>query len=71
MSIEDDAAATHRFLATLPGYHGWRWAVVRGACPPATPPSVRSCSFPAKPPRWRRHWVPWEQARQAGRPRTR
>ena len=35
VSIEDDASATHRFLATLPGYHGWQWAVVVAAIPGA------------------------------------
>ena len=35
LSLEDDAAATHRFLATLPGYGGWQWAVVMAACPGA------------------------------------
>ena len=29
--FEDPAAATHRFLAKLPGYHGWQWAVVVAA----------------------------------------
>lgn len=35
VSIEDEAAATHRFLATLPGYQGWQWAVVVAAYPGA------------------------------------
>lgn len=28
VSYEDGNAATHRFIAHLPGYQGWQWAVV-------------------------------------------
>jgi hypothetical protein len=35
-SFEDPHAATHRFLADMPGYRGWQWAVVVAACPGAT-----------------------------------
>ena len=35
-SFEDPTAATHRFLADMPGYRGWQWAVVVAACPGAT-----------------------------------
>src|SRR5690349_12440238 len=31
--VEDPSSATHRFLAELPGYRGWQWAVVVAACP--------------------------------------
>ncbi len=34
-SFEDPTAATHRFLADMPGYRGWQWAVVVAACPGA------------------------------------
>ena len=34
-SFEDPTAATHRFLADMPGYQGWQWAVVVAACPGA------------------------------------
>src|SRR5258705_1115653 len=33
--FEDPTAATHRFLADMPGYRGWQWAVVVAACPGA------------------------------------
>ena len=33
--FEDPTAATHRFLADLPGYRGWQWAVVVAAYPGA------------------------------------
>ena len=36
-SFEDPTAATHRFLADMPGYRGWQWAVVVAACPGAIP----------------------------------
>ena len=35
MSVTDEASATHRFLAVMPGYQGWQWAVVVAACPGA------------------------------------
>ncbi len=35
VSVEDAASATHRFLADLPGYRGWQWAVVVAAYPGA------------------------------------
>lgn len=31
VTAEDPTAATHRFLADLPGYRGWQWAVVVAA----------------------------------------
>jgi hypothetical protein len=34
-AFEDTTAATHRFLANLPGYQGWQWAVVVAAHPGA------------------------------------
>ena len=41
VSFEDETAATHRFLAKLPGYQGWQWAAVVAAHPvPTTPPSA-------------------------------
>ena len=37
VGYEDPNAATHRFLAHLPGYQGWQWAVVVAAYPGAEP----------------------------------
>ena len=34
---EDANAATHRFLAEVPGYGGWQWAVVVAAYPGSRP----------------------------------
>ena len=38
--FDDPTAATHRFLANLPGYRGWQWAVVVAAYPGATHATV-------------------------------
>ena len=35
VGYEDPTSATHRFLAHLPGYQGWQWAVVVAAYPGA------------------------------------
>jgi len=62
MSIEDDAAATHRFLATLPGYHGWQWAVVVAACPGAGHATVSEVVLiPGPTALLAPPWVPWEE----------
>lgn len=67
MSIEDDAAATHRFLATLPGYHGWQWAVVVAACPGADHATVSEVVLvPGPTALLAPPWVPWEQRVKPG-----
>ncbi len=35
VGYEDPTGATHRFLADLPGYQGWQWAVVVAGYPGA------------------------------------
>ncbi len=67
MSIEDDAAATHRFLATLPGYHGWQWAVVVAAYPGAEHATVSEVVLvPGPTALLAPPWVPWEQRVKPG-----
>ncbi len=67
MSVEDAFAATHRFLATMPGYDGWQWAVVVAAYPGsghATVSEVVVVPGPSAllaPP-----WVPWDQRIKPG-----
>ena len=62
MSIEDDAAATHRFLATLPGYHGWQWAVVVAACPGTDHATISEVVLvPGPTALLAPPWVPWDQ----------
>ena len=67
MSIEDDAAATHRFLATLPGYHGWQWAVVVAAYPGADHATISEVVLvPGPTALLAPPWVPWEQRVKPG-----
>ena len=67
MSIEDDACATHRFLATLPGYHGWQWAVVVAAIPGADHATVSEVVLvPGPTAILAPPWVPWEQRVRQG-----
>lgn len=67
MSIENDAAATHRFLATLPGYGGWQWAVVVAAYPGADHATVSEVVLvPGPTALIAPPWVPWEQRVKPG-----
>ena len=67
MSIEDDAAATHRFLATLPGYHGWQWAVVVAACPGSGRATISEVVLvPGPTALLAPPWLPWEQRVRPG-----
>ena len=67
MSIEDDAAATHRFLATMPGYHGWQWAVVVAACPGAEHATVSEVVLvPGPTALLAPPWLPWDQRVRPG-----
>ncbi len=67
MSIDDDAAATHRFLATLPGYQGWQWAVVVAACPGADHATISEVVLiPGPTALLAPPWVPWEQRVRPG-----
>lgn len=67
ISHDDDNAATHRFLANLPGYQGWQWAVVVAAHPGADHATVSEVVLVPGPtallaPRW----VPWEERVRPG-----
>lgn len=62
VSAEDHNAAAHRFIASLPGYQGWQWAVVVAAAPGAQRATISEVVLVPGPtallaPRW----VPWEQ----------
>ena len=66
-SFEDPTAATHRFLAVMPGYRGWQWAVVVAACPGATHATISEVVLVPGPtallaPRW----VPWQDRIKPG-----
>ena len=64
---EDEYAATHRFAATLPGYHGWQWEVVVAAAPGATYATVsESALLPGPDALIAPDFVPWEQRVRPG-----
>ncbi|BBY02594.1 hypothetical protein MSEO_30930 [Mycobacterium seoulense] len=67
VSYEDSAAATHRFLAHLPGYQGWQWAVVVAAHPGADHATVSEVVLiPGPTALLAPQWVPWDQRVRPG-----
>ncbi|BBZ12251.1 DUF3027 domain-containing protein [Mycobacterium branderi] len=67
VSYEDPTAATHRFLAHLPGYQGWQWAVVVAAYPGADHATVSEVVLvPGPTALLAPEWVPWEQRVRPG-----
>jgi len=67
VGYEDPAAATHRFLAHLPGYHGWQWAVVVAGYPGAEHATVSEVVLiPGPTALLAPQWVPWEQRVRPG-----
>jgi hypothetical protein len=67
VSFDDANAATHRFLANLPGYCGWQWAVVVAAHPGADHATVSEVVLVPGPtallaPRW----TPWQERIRPG-----
>jgi hypothetical protein len=67
VTYEDTTAATHRFLAKLPGYQGWQWAVVLAAHPGADHATISEVVLvpgptALLPPRW----VPWDERVRPG-----
>jgi hypothetical protein len=67
VTAEDDASATHRFEATLPGYRGWQWAVVVAAAPDADEATVsESALLPGPDALVAPDWVPWDQRVRPG-----
>ncbi|MEE9244476.1 MAG: DUF3027 domain-containing protein [Mycobacterium sp.] len=65
--FEDPAAATHRFLARLPGYRGWQWAVVVAACPGAAHATISEVVLvPGPTALLAPEWVPWDERVRPG-----
>ncbi|WP_051053528.1 DUF3027 domain-containing protein [Mycolicibacterium chubuense] len=65
--FEDPASATHRFLAEMPGYRGWQWAVVVAACPGATQATISEVVLvPGPTALLAPQWVPWEERVRPG-----
>jgi hypothetical protein len=66
-SFEDPTAATHRFLAVMPGYQGWQWAVVVAAYPGADHATVSEVVLvPGPTALLAPAWVPWHERVQPG-----
>ena len=67
VSYADPNAATHRFLAHLPGYQGWQWAVVVAAYPGAEHATISEVVLvPGPTALLAPEWVPWEQRVRSG-----
>jgi hypothetical protein len=66
-SFDDPTAATHRFLANMPGYQGWQWAVVVAAYPGADHATVSEVVLvPGPTALLAPKWVPWHERVQPG-----
>jgi hypothetical protein len=67
VSYEDTNAATHRFLANLPAYSGWQWAVVVAAHPGADHATISEVVLvPGPTALLAPQWVPWEDRVKPG-----
>lgn len=67
VGYEDPTAATHRFLAHIPGYQGWQWAVVVAAHPGADHATVSEVVLvPGPTALLAPQWVPWDQRIRPG-----
>jgi Protein of unknown function (DUF3027) len=67
VGYEDPTAATHRFLAHMPGYQGWQWAVVVAAYPGADQATVSEVVLvPGPTALLAPAWVPWEERIRPG-----
>ena len=67
VAIEDEASATHRFLAVMPGYQGWQWAVVVAAVPGAEHATISEVVLvPGPTALLAPPWLPWEQRVKPG-----
>ena len=65
--FEDPTAATHRFLAVMPGYRGWQWAVVVAACPGADHATISEVVLvPGPTALLAPKWVPWQERIKPG-----
>jgi len=67
VAFEDEAAATHRFLATMAGYQGWQWAVVVAAAPGAELVTISEVVLvPGPTALLAPQWLPWEERVRPG-----
>ncbi|MFS0897277.1 DUF3027 domain-containing protein [Mycolicibacterium litorale] len=66
-SFEDPTSATHRFLADMPGYRGWQWAVVVAAYPGAEHATISELVLvPGPTALLAPKWVPWQDRVRPG-----
>lgn len=66
-SFEDPSSATHRFLANLPGYRGWQWAVVVASYPGADHVTISEVVLvPGPTALLAPKWIPWEERIRPG-----
>jgi Protein of unknown function (DUF3027) len=66
-SFDDPASVTHRFLASMAGYHGWQWAVVLATYPGADHTTVSEVVLvPGPDALLAPAWVPWHERVQPG-----
>jgi hypothetical protein len=66
-SFDDPTAATQRFLAAMPGYQGWQWAVVVAAYPGADHATISEVVLvPGPTALLAPQWVPWHDRVQPG-----
>ena len=66
-TFDDPSAATHRFLANLPGYQGWQWAVVVAAHPGADHATISEVVLvPGPTALLAPQWVPWNERLRPG-----
>ncbi len=67
VDYEDEAAATHRFIAHLDGYQGWQWAVVVAAHPGAGHATISEVALiPGPTALLAPEWVPWDRRIRPG-----
>lgn len=61
-TVEDDGSLTHSFVADLPGYRGWRWAVTLASVGEGEPVTVsETVLLPGDTALVAPAWVPWDQ----------
>lgn len=66
-TFDDSSSATHHFLAVLPGYQGWQWAVVIAGYPGTDHTTISEVVLvPGSGALLAPQWVPWQDRVQAG-----
>jgi hypothetical protein len=67
VTFDDSNSATHRFLANMPGYQGWQWAVVVAAHPGADHATISEVVLvPGPTALLAPKWVPWQNRLRPG-----